>query len=171
VKGRIAAGPFADFAILSADNMTVPEEPREDTSAEGAHAATATDVPAKSAGTLDSAPQELRPDRSNGQLLFIPKCRRKMLYVELRRHLGEVFRRLAEQKEVGIKEDYPRVNWSRHAFGLAASYRQCPALGSKLISGVAGTRSTPAIHDGPRIGHILMAGQARCYRRRNRDLV
>jgi putative transposase len=29
-------------------------------------------------------------------VVFIPKCRRKTLYQELRRHLGEVFRRLAE---------------------------------------------------------------------------
>ena len=28
-------------------------------------------------------------------VVFIPKCRRKTLYVELRRHLGEVFRKLA----------------------------------------------------------------------------
>ena len=27
-------------------------------------------------------------------VVFIPKCRRKTLYQELRRHLGEVFRRL-----------------------------------------------------------------------------
>jgi len=32
-------------------------------------------------------------------VVFIPKCRRKTLYGELRRHLGEVFRRLAMQKE------------------------------------------------------------------------
>ncbi len=31
-------------------------------------------------------------------VVFIPKCRRKTLYVELRRHLGDVFRKLAEQK-------------------------------------------------------------------------
>ena len=31
-------------------------------------------------------------------VVFIPKCRRKTLYQQLRRHLGEVFRRLAEQK-------------------------------------------------------------------------
>ena len=30
---------------------------------------------------------------------FIAKCRRKALYGQLRPHLGEVFRRLAEQKE------------------------------------------------------------------------
>ncbi|HTT20722.1 MAG TPA: transposase, partial [Candidatus Sulfotelmatobacter sp.] len=29
-------------------------------------------------------------------VVFIPKCRRKQLYGELRRHLGEVFRKLAE---------------------------------------------------------------------------
>jgi Transposase IS200 like len=32
-------------------------------------------------------------------VVFIPKCRRKTLYGELRRHLGEVFRKLAQQKE------------------------------------------------------------------------
>jgi hypothetical protein len=29
-------------------------------------------------------------------VVFIPKCRRKTLYAQLRRHLGEVFRRLAD---------------------------------------------------------------------------
>ena len=33
-------------------------------------------------------------------VIFIPKCRRKTLYKELRQHLGEVFRRLAEQKQM-----------------------------------------------------------------------
>ena len=32
-------------------------------------------------------------------VVIIPKCRRKTLYGELRRHLGEVFRRLAEQRD------------------------------------------------------------------------
>jgi Transposase IS200 like len=32
-------------------------------------------------------------------VVFIPKCRRKTLYVELKPHLGEVFRKLALQKE------------------------------------------------------------------------
>lgn len=30
-------------------------------------------------------------------VVFIPKCRRKTLYLELRKHLGEVFRTLASQ--------------------------------------------------------------------------
>ena len=39
-------------------------------------------------------------------VVFIPKCRRKTLYAQLRRHLGEVFRRLAEQKESKIEEGH-----------------------------------------------------------------
>ena len=39
-------------------------------------------------------------------VVFIPKRRRKTLYVELRRHLGEVFRRLATQKESRIEEGH-----------------------------------------------------------------
>ena len=39
-------------------------------------------------------------------VVFIPKCRRKTLYVELRRHLGDVFRKLAEQKESKIEEGH-----------------------------------------------------------------
>jgi putative transposase len=37
-------------------------------------------------------------------VVFIPKCRRKVLYGSLRKHLGEVFRKLAEQKECRIDE-------------------------------------------------------------------
>src|SRR3546814_6694453 len=36
--------------------------------------------------------------------LFIPKCRRKTLYRGLRKYLGEVLRRLAEQKESRVEE-------------------------------------------------------------------
>jgi len=39
-------------------------------------------------------------------VVFIPKCRRKVLFKELRRHLGEVFRQLAEQKESRIAEGH-----------------------------------------------------------------
>jgi putative transposase len=37
-------------------------------------------------------------------MVFILKCRRKTLYLELRRHLGEVFRRLALQRESKVEE-------------------------------------------------------------------
>jgi putative transposase len=39
-------------------------------------------------------------------VVFIPKCRRKVLYGQLRRELGGVFRDLAEQKESRIEEGH-----------------------------------------------------------------
>ena len=39
-------------------------------------------------------------------VVFVPKCRRKTLYAQLRKELGEVFRRLAEQKESRIEEGH-----------------------------------------------------------------
>ena len=40
------------------------------------------------------------------RFVFIPKCRRRTLYGQLRRHLGEVFRKLAQQKEGTIEEGH-----------------------------------------------------------------
>ena len=39
-------------------------------------------------------------------VIFIPKRRRRTLYAELRKHLGELFRRLASQKESRIEEGH-----------------------------------------------------------------
>jgi REP element-mobilizing transposase RayT len=46
----------------------------------------------------------------NYHIVFIPKCRRKTLYKELRPHLGEVFRQLARQKECRIEEGHLMVD-------------------------------------------------------------
>ena len=39
-------------------------------------------------------------------VVFIPKCRRKTLYEQLRPHLGEVFRKLASYKESRVEEGH-----------------------------------------------------------------
>jgi len=39
-------------------------------------------------------------------VVFIPKCRRKVLYGQLRKHLGEVFQKLASQKECRVEEGH-----------------------------------------------------------------
>src|SRR6266498_21324 len=39
-------------------------------------------------------------------VVFLPKCRRKVLYGALRSHLGSVFRTLAEQKECRVEEGH-----------------------------------------------------------------
>ena len=40
------------------------------------------------------------------RVVFIPKHRRRALYTELRRNLGEIFRKLAAQKESRIEEGH-----------------------------------------------------------------
>lgn len=39
-------------------------------------------------------------------VVFIPKCRRRTLYRELRKYLGDIFRKLALQKESRIEEGH-----------------------------------------------------------------
>ena len=39
-------------------------------------------------------------------VVFIPKCRRRTLYEQLRRHLGGVFHELARQKESRVEEGH-----------------------------------------------------------------
>ena len=39
-------------------------------------------------------------------VVFIPKCRRKVLYGHLRKYLGKVFRELARQKESEVEEGH-----------------------------------------------------------------
>jgi putative transposase len=39
-------------------------------------------------------------------IVFIPKCRRKTLFGQIRQHLGEMFRKLAAQKESRIEEGH-----------------------------------------------------------------
>jgi hypothetical protein len=44
-------------------------------------------------------------------IVFIPKCRRKVLYGQLRRELGPVLRELAKQRESNIEEGHLQVDW------------------------------------------------------------
>ncbi|MGK5085109.1 IS200/IS605 family transposase [Bdellovibrionota bacterium FG-1] len=39
-------------------------------------------------------------------IVFIPKCRRKALYGQIRKELGQVFRELAKQKECKVEEGH-----------------------------------------------------------------
>jgi putative transposase len=62
-------------------------------------------------------------------VVFIPKCRRKTLYQELRRHLGEVFRRLAEQKESQIKEGHLRSDHVHMMISIPPKYAVSQVIG------------------------------------------
>ena len=62
-------------------------------------------------------------------VVFIPKCRRKILYQELRRYLGEVFRRLAEQKESQIEEGHLRPDHVHMMISIPPKYAVSQVIG------------------------------------------
>ncbi len=62
-------------------------------------------------------------------VVFIPKCRRKALYGELRRHLGEVFRRLAAQKESEIEEGHLQPDHVHMMISIPPKYAVSQVIG------------------------------------------
>ena len=62
-------------------------------------------------------------------VVFIPKCRRKTLYGELRRHLGEVFRKLAVQKESKIEEGHLMPDHVQMMISIPPKYAVSQVIG------------------------------------------
>ena len=62
-------------------------------------------------------------------VVFIPKCRRKTLYGELRKHLGEVFRALAKQKESRIEEDHLLADHVHMLIAIPPKYAVAQVVG------------------------------------------
>src|SRR5947209_19486913 len=62
-------------------------------------------------------------------VVFIPKCRRKTLYAQLRRRQGEVFRRLAEQKESKIDEGHLMPDHVHMMISIQPKYAVPPLIG------------------------------------------
>ena len=62
-------------------------------------------------------------------VVFIPKCRRKTLYTELRKHLGEVFRRLAEQKESRVEEGHLMADHVHMMIAIPPKYAVSQVIG------------------------------------------
>jgi REP element-mobilizing transposase RayT len=62
-------------------------------------------------------------------VVFIPKCRRKALYQELRRHLGEVFRKLALQKESKVEEGHLMPDHVHMLLSIPPKYAVSQAVG------------------------------------------
>ena len=88
-------------------------------------------------------------------VVFIPKCRRKTLYEQLRRYLGELFRKLTEQEESRIEE---RV--------LSATPRNPGCAG--LSRAAADPRRPPRVARGPHLcagkrGFVSVRDAGRCH--------
>jgi putative transposase len=62
-------------------------------------------------------------------VVFIPKCRRKTLYGELRRHLGTVFKTLTEQKESRIEEGHLMVDHVHMMIAIPPKYSVAQVIG------------------------------------------
>ena len=62
-------------------------------------------------------------------VIFIPKYRRKVLYGQLRRHLGEVFRRLARQKESEIEEGHMAADHVHMMIAIPPKYSVAQVIG------------------------------------------
>ena len=62
-------------------------------------------------------------------VVFIPKCRRKTLYGELRQYLGEVFRRLARQTESRIEEGHLLPDHVHMLIALPPKYAVAQVVG------------------------------------------
>ena len=62
-------------------------------------------------------------------VVFIPKCRRRTLYVQLRRHLGEVFRELARHRESRIEEGHLMADHVHMLISIPPKYAVSQVVG------------------------------------------
>ncbi len=62
-------------------------------------------------------------------IVFIPKYRRKVLYGELRKHLGEILRRLARQKECEIEEGHLMADHVQIMISIPPKYAVSQVMG------------------------------------------
>ena len=62
-------------------------------------------------------------------VVFIPKCRRRVLYEELRLHLGEVFHNLARQKESAIEEGHLLLDHVHMLIAIPPKYAVSQVIG------------------------------------------
>ena len=62
-------------------------------------------------------------------IVFIPKCRRKTLYIQLRKQLGEVFRKLAAQKESRIEEGHLLLDHVHMLIAIPPKYAVSQVIG------------------------------------------
>jgi len=62
-------------------------------------------------------------------VVFIPKCRRKVLYGELRRHLGLVFKTLAKQRESHVEEGHLMPDHVHMLLSIPPKYAVAQVIG------------------------------------------
>ena len=62
-------------------------------------------------------------------IVFIPKYRKKMLFGQIRKELGEVFHRLARQKEILIEEGHMMADHAHMLISIPPKYAVSQVVG------------------------------------------
>jgi putative transposase len=87
-------------------------------------------------------------------VVFIPECRRRTLYEQLRRHLGEVFRRLAVQKESCIEEGHLMLDHVHMMIAIPPKHAV-----SQVIGYIKGKLECRRAQDAKRVGIEMQRAQ------------
>jgi putative transposase len=80
--------------------------------------------------------------------VFIPKCCRKTLYGQFRQHFGEVFKRLAVQKESRIEEGHLMADHVHMMIAIPPKYAVSQVVG--FIKGKSAVQLARVYGDGKR---------------------
>jgi putative transposase len=62
-------------------------------------------------------------------VVFIPKYRKKRIYGQIKRHLGTMFRKLAEQRESGIEEGHLMADHVHMLVSIPPKYSVAQVIG------------------------------------------
>ncbi|WP_162059012.1 IS200/IS605 family transposase [Undibacterium sp. KW1] len=62
-------------------------------------------------------------------IVFIPKCRKKLIYGALRKHLGEIFRELAKQRECSVVEGHLMIDHVHMCLSVPPKYSVANVVG------------------------------------------
>ncbi len=62
-------------------------------------------------------------------IVFIPKCRKKLIYGALRKHLGEIFRELAKQRECSVVEGHLMIDHVHMCLSVPPKYSVSNVVG------------------------------------------
>ena len=81
-------------------------------------------------------------------VVFIPKYRKKVIYTELRRYLGDVLRRLAQRRESEVEEGHLMIDHVHLMLSIPPKYSVADVIG--YIKGKSAIHIARNFAGGPR---------------------
>ena len=93
-------------------------------------------------------------------VVFVPKCRTKALYQRVRRYLGDVFRRVAEQMESQIEKGHLRSDHVHRMVAIPTKYAVSQVM--RYIKGKSAIHLVRLYGEGKRnfVGQHFSAGRS-----------